>query len=247
MILEKGISYEEMERGLVENGVKAVIQIASDPSAMEFSVVFCHEKSGQVQYYYTFGLHPNEAHELDIDSGIAYMKNHSVDSRFVAVGEVGLDFYYGPDHREIQIKTFEMYLDAAARYKKPVVVHTRNAHEETLNLLKQYSGKVPFLIHCFTGNTTQLKDYLDQGAHISFSGIVTFKNALEIREAALYCPLDRMMVETDAPFLAPAPHRGEVNRPSWVMHVADFISDLRGAPVQTNLFENSLRFFNLSL
>lgn len=245
LILEKGIPYDEIEKGLVENRVKAVVQIASDPPAIDFSVPFCHEKSGLIQYYYTIGLHPNEAHELDIHAGIERIKEHASDPRFVGVGEIGLDYYYGPEHRNIQVQAFEMYLEMALRYHKPVVVHTRNAHDDTLNFLRKYSGKISFLIHCFTGNTAQMRDYLDLGAYISFSGIVTFKNAQEICEAALYCPPDRILVETDAPFLAPVPNRGQVNRPSWVGHVADFISKRRGEDLQSRLWENSLRFYNL--
>jgi TatD DNase family protein len=245
MILEKGIPFDEIESGLVENQIKAVVQIASDPKAMDFSIPFCHEKSGRVEFYYTLGLHPNEAHELDIEAGIQIIHKHSSDNRFIGVGEIGLDFFYGLEHRDIQVKTFDRYLEMALLYKKPVVVHTRNAHDETVGFLKRYCDKIPFLIHCFTGNTAQMKDYLDLGAYISFSGIVTFKNALEIREAALYCPLDRMVVETDAPFLTPVPNRGQVNRPSWVRYVAEFVSQLRSKDIHTNLFENSIGFFNL--
>jgi len=222
-----------------------VVQIASDPAAMEFSVKFCPEKSGKVQYHYTFGLHPNEAHELDINSGITYIHQHHSDKRFVAVGEVGLDYYYGPDHSDIQLKTFEMYLEAALQYKKPVIVHTRNAHEDTISLLKKYSDKIPVLIHCFTGNKTQVKDYLDLGAYISFSGIVTFKNAFDVRDAAQYCPVEKMVAETDAPFLAPVPNRGQVNQPAWVKHVADFLSELKGRDINRDLYENSLKIFKL--
>ncbi|MDH4261412.1 MAG: TatD family hydrolase [Spirochaetia bacterium] len=245
LILEKGLSYEQIESSLVESNINAVIQIASDPIAMEFSVKFCHEKSGKVQYFYTFGLHPNEVHELDINSGISYIKKYHEDSRFIGVGEVGLDFYYGLDHKDLQMSVFEMYLDIAQEYKKPVIIHTRNAHDETIQLIKQYSDKIPLLVHCFTGNVNQIKDYLDLGAYISFSGITTFKNAQDIKEAAIYCPVERILVETDAPFLAPVPNRGQVNRPGWVRYVADFLSEVRGVSIHNTLYENSIRFFNL--
>lgn len=245
LIMEKGISFEEIEHGLLESNVQTVIQIAADPAVMENSIKLCHEKSAKVQYYYTLGLHPNEAHELNIQLGIDIINKYHQDSRFAGVGEIGLDFFHGEEHRVIQIETFEKFLDAAAQYRKPVVVHTRNAHEDSVHILRKYAEKIPVLIHCFTGNKSQIKDYLDLGAYISFSGIITFKNAQDIRDAALLCPLDRMVVETDAPFLAPIPNRGQVNRPSWVKYVAEYLSALHNQDLTLKLYKNSCRFFNL--
>lgn len=245
MILDKGLSISDMEASLNVNGIQAVIQIASDSSAMQFSPSFCDEHSGKIQYYYSIGLHPNEAHELDTQSGISGILKAAEDKRFVAVGEVGLDYYYGPEHRMLQMQTFENYLEMAKEVRKPVIVHTRNAHEDTLMMMRKYSPDVTFLIHCFSGNKSQMTDYLDCGAFISFSGIVTFKNAVELREAALSCPKDRIVIETDSPYLAPVPHRGAVNQPGWVRLVGNFINELRNEDLNTNFFENSLKLFQL--
>ena len=245
MVLEKGIPLVEIENNLLENQITTVIHIASDPQSMEFASKFCHENSEKIQYYYTIGIHPNEAHELDIYSGANYMENNHKDSRCIAIGEIGLDYYYGKEHRDIQIKVFEMYVEMALKYNKPVVVHTRNAHEDTLKIIKRYSGQISFLIHCFTGNASQMTDFLDAGGWISFSGIVTFKNAVDIKNAVLECPLDRIMIETDAPFLAPTPKRGQINRPSWVKYIADYIIELRPEASYAHFSENTKRFFKL--
>ncbi|MDH4198954.1 MAG: TatD family hydrolase [Spirochaetia bacterium] len=246
MLLNKGAAIQEMEKALAENGVSSVVQIASDADAMEFSPSFCEKQSGEIQYYYTIGLHPNEAHELDIQSGVYHIQKNVHDKRFVGIGEVGLDYYYGLEHRKLQMETFEIYLDTAQQLRKPVIVHTRNAHDDTLHMIRKYCADIDFLIHCFSGNASQMKDYLDCGAFISFSGIVTFKNADELRDAARYCPIDRIVVETDSPYLAPAPYRGKMNQPAWVRLTAQFINNLRGEDLNRYYFENSVRFFKLS-
>lgn len=244
MVIDRGLSFEEIESHLVEEGISGLIQIASDPSAFRFSPSFCREKSGKIKYFYSLGLHPNEAHELNPQTGLDCMEQHKDDPNFIGVGEVGLDYYYGLEHRSLQLETLETYLEAARKYKKPVIIHTRNAHEDTLSIMKKFKD-LSFLIHCFSGDRSQIKDFLDLGAFISFSGIVTFKNAEEIRQAALYCPVNQMMVETDAPYLAPTPYRGKLNRPGWVRVVAQLISELKKEEVSAALFDNTVRFFKL--
>ena len=150
------------------------------------------------------------------------------DEKFVAIGEIGLDYFYGADHKEAQIKVFEDYLAGAIDLKKPICIHTRDAHDDTFSRLKETTQHTDVLIHCFTGNKAQIEDYLSIGCYISFSGIVTFKNATDLQEAAKVCPLDKMLVETDAPYLAPVPKRGRTNHPAYVRHTAEFIAELQG-------------------
>jgi TatD DNase family protein len=242
LTLQRGVNLELIKKNLLENNTQTVIQIASDPDSIKFSPDFCRLHSDGVQYYYTIGLHPNEAHELDVDFGIEAIHCNSQDERFVGVGEIGLDYYYGPEHRDLQIATFEKYLSAAKKFNKPVIIHTRNAHEDTVSLLKK-SGINKILIHCFTGNTNQMNEYLDLGAYISFSGIVTFKNAADVQQAARECPRDRILIETDSPYLAPAPYRGQVNLPGYVRHVGEFISNIRQENLTQNFLANANRFF----
>ena len=148
-----------------------------------------------------------------------------------AVGEIGLDYhYYGPETRSAQIRLFSEQLEEARRRGLPVVVHTREAAADTLALLKEIPSRG--IIHCFTGTTDEARDYLDLGFFVSFSGIVTFKSAENVRTAARYVPDDRILIETDAPFLAPVPMRGKTNEPAFVRHTCEFLANLRGEPAE---------------
>ncbi len=144
-----------------------------------------------------------------------------------AIGEIGLDYhYFGPDTRDRQIRLFAAQLEAASSRRLPVVVHTREAFDDTLSLLKEIPSKG--IIHCFTGRVDEAHAFLDLGFYISFSGIVTFKGAENVREAARAVPLDRILVETDAPFLAPVPMRGKTNEPAFVRYTCEALARLRG-------------------
>ena len=245
MTLEKGVNSDEIEAGLSEYNIAALVQIGSDPAAMEFSRDYCRNRGG-AEKFYTVGWHPGEAAEGDYRIGHQFARSQVHDPRFVAIGEVGLDYYYTRKTALCQQEVFDSYLALADDLKKPVAIHTRDAHEDTISLLKKYPG-LDILVHCFTGTRNQMEDYLELGASISFSGIVTFANADSLREAARHCPSGRIMVETDAPFLAPVPVRGKTNRPAWVRHVAAFLGNLREENLFPSLYENSVRFFNLPL
>ena len=144
-----------------------------------------------------------------------------------AIGEIGLDYhYYGPETRERQMRLFAAQLEEARRRGLPVVVHTREAADDTLAMLKEIPSRG--IIHCFTGTVDEARAYLDLGFYVSISGIVTFKSADNVRAAARYVPDDRVLVETDAPFLAPVPMRGKPNEPGFVRHTCEFVAKLRG-------------------
>ena len=149
-----------------------------------------------------------------------------------AVGEIGLDYhYFGPETRDEQMRLFAAQLDAARVRNLPVVVHTREAFSDTLALLKEIPSKG--IIHCFTGRVEEARAFLDLGFYISFSGIVTFKAAENVREAARFVPLDRILIETDAPFLAPVPLRGKVNEPAFIRHTCAFLAQERHLPADS--------------
>jgi TatD DNase family protein len=167
----------------------------------------------------------------------------------VAVGETGLDYHYDHSPREVQQVAFRRFVRLAHQLDKPLVIHTREAEDDTYRILDE--ERVPArgaVIHCFTGDRAAVKQYLNRGLLISFSGIVTFRTAEEIREAARLVPLDRMLVETDAPFLAPVPHRGKRNEPAWVARVVETLAAARGVAAEelaAQTAENARRFFNL--
>jgi len=167
----------------------------------------------------------------------------------VGVGETGLDYHYDHSPREAQQDAFRRFTRLAHRLDKPMVIHTREAEADTYRILDD--EKVPArgaVIHCFTGNREAAAEYLARGLHISFSGIATFRTAAEIREAAKLVPLDRMLVETDAPFLAPLPNRGKRNEPAWVARVVEVLAEVKGvsaAELAERTAENARRFFRL--
>ena len=247
MILEKKIPQEDIFSLMKENKVDGFIQISTDPQSISFAQQQ-KNKNFTMFYGYTIGHHPNEVTETDYTIGLNKAKEASEDTHFVAVGEIGLDYYYTKEHKKKQIQVFETYLDIASQVGRPVCIHTRNAHNDTLHILKNFTDGSNTLIHCFTGNESQMKDFLEIGCYISFSGIVTFKNAKEIQQAAKACPSDRLLVETDAPFLAPIPFRGKINQPAYVRHTLNFLADLKEISpynLGKKTYENTKKFYRL--
>lgn len=182
--------------------------------------------------YATAGIHPlefNEATSPDIDGVAAWLESMLALPRVIAVGETGLDYYYSTEHREFQRESFIIHLQQAGRHTKPVIVHTRDARTDTLELIRQYGSTVSAgVMHCFTEDWVTAKAALDLGYYISFSGIITFKTAANLREVAAKVPIDRILVETDSPYLAPVPYRGRPNEPQYVTEVARCLAELRG-------------------
>jgi TatD DNase family protein len=178
------------------------------------------------------GLHPHDA-IAGTDAILGALEAMARDPRVVAFGEIGLDFHYMHSPKDVQDRVFREGVRIARRLGKPVVVHTREAPEETLRVLAEEGAKeVGGVIHCFSEDRTFASRALDLGFDLSFSGIVTFKNARAIHEVAAWAPLDRILVETDSPYLAPIPHRGRPNQPAFVVHTAKRVAELRGTSVE---------------
>ena len=248
MILERDLSEEETFSTMKKNNVEGFIQISTDPKSIQFAKDMS-KKSLPFLYAYTIGHHPNEVNQEDHFIGINEARTSQSDSNFVAIGEIGLDYFYTKEYQKDQIRVFEEYLQLASELDKPVCIHTRNAHEDTLSILKNFQLGEKVLIHCFTGNRRQMNDFLNINCFISFSGIVTFKDAGNIQEAALFCSEDQMLVETDAPFLAPVPFRGKTNQPGYVRHTLEFIAKLKKqepSELARLTYENTKAFYNLN-
>ena len=178
------------------------------------------------------GVHPldlKDNAQTDLDWLLAALDH----ARTVAIGETGLDYYYEPELAEQQRASFAVHLHAAKVTGKPVVIHTRAARADTLSLLREADLANAGVLHCFTEDWDMARAALDMGYYISLSGIVTFRNADALREVARQVPADRLLVETDSPYLAPIPHRGKPNEPQFVCEVAAFLADLRGVSVDT--------------
>jgi TatD DNase family protein len=188
-----------------------------------------------VELWATVGLHPHDA--KDGVESIVPLLEASVGDRtdgappvVVAVGECGLDYHYDHSPRSSQRDAFGRQIELAQRYGLALVVHTREAWDDTIGILLEAGAPEQTIVHCFTGGPDEARRCLELGAWLSFSGVLTFKNAADVREAAALCPLDRMLVETDAPFLAPVPHRGTVNEPARVAVVGSALADIKGIP-----------------
>ena len=191
----------------------------------------------------TVGLHPHDAKD-GVDTIVDLLATPGI----VAVGEAGLDYYYDHSPRDVQQRAFAEQIELAHTHDLPLVIHTRDAWDDTFAVLADAGVPTTTIFHCFTGGPDEARRALDVGALLSFSGIVTFKGAPEVQAAARLCPLDRMLIETDSPYLAPVPHRGKPNRPAWVRHVGSFIADLRDAPagdVAAATTANARRAFRL--
>ncbi|GLZ89254.1 hypothetical protein Pres01_53050 [Metapseudomonas resinovorans] len=194
------------------------------------------------------GVHP-----LDLQPGespaLEWLLGELEHPRVVAIGETGLDYHYEPEAAELQQQAFRLHLEAAKVTGKPVIVHTREARADTLALLREAALPQAGVLHCFTEDWEMARAALDLGFYISLSGIVTFRNASALRDVACQVPADRLLVETDSPYLAPVPYRGKPNLPQYVREVAEFLADLRGVPFEAfaeQTSENYLRLFPLA-
>ncbi|VAW56336.1 Uncharacterized metal-dependent hydrolase YcfH [hydrothermal vent metagenome] len=168
------------------------------------------------------------------------------DPKVVAIGETGLDYYYAKETREQQLSSFKVHMQAANILNKPVIIHTRDAQQDTLDMLKNENvASCGGVLHCFTESWDMAKQALDMGMYISFSGIVTFKNAQALREVARQVPNDRFLIETDSPYLAPVPHRGKQNHPGWVGYVAQCLADVRGQSLESIAELSKINYYQL--
>jgi TatD DNase family protein len=164
----------------------------------------------------------------------------------VAVGETGLDYFYAKETQQIQQKSFAQHIEVANQLKKPLIIHTRGAQEDTIAIMDEYGAdKAGGVFHCFTEEWEMAKQGIERGFYISISGIVTFRNASQLRDVVKKVPLERLLVETDSPYLAPVPYRGQQNQPAYVREVAEFVADLKGVSVEVLAEQTSNNFFNL--
>jgi len=190
------------------------------------------------------GVHP-ESTDVS-EPTVAELVRLAAHPKVIAIGETGLDYYWHKDAPEWQRERFRTHIRAARETGKPLVIHTRDSAADTLRLMKEEgAGEVGGIMHCFTESWEIAEAALEQGFHISLSGIVTFKNALVIKDVARRVPLDRLLVETDSPYLAPAPYRGKTNQPGYVKYVAEEIARLRGIDYEAVVAATTDNFFRL--
>jgi len=194
----------------------------------------------------TVGVHPHEA-DAHPDLGAKALTEAASHSRVIAIGECGLDYYYDKSDRQAQRERFHAHIEAARQTGLPLVVHTREAEADTAEMLEAAvrEGGVAGVLHCFTGSAELARKGLDLGFYVSLSGIVTFKNAADLQKTAKWLPADQMLVETDSPFLAPVPHRGQKCEPAFVADTAAFVAELRGVEPEELGETTTANFFKL--
>jgi len=208
-------------------GVNTIITISSDTESIDETIKIAEQYP---MVYATVGIHPHDAKDLnnEIFKKIFELSRHP---KVIAIGEIGLDYHYDHSPREIQLEAFASQLSLAKDVGLPVIIHSREAFEDTIKILKEQNINKG-VMHCFSGNLNQAKRALEMGFLISISGVVTFKNATKIKEVARFVPDDYLMIETDAPYLAPEPMRGRRNEPAFLIYTAKALAELRGVTVE---------------
>ncbi len=232
----------DMLGSLKESGICGVINCGADLESSRESLALS-EKYDYI--YFACGVHPEEVDNLP-DNYIDILRQMAQDKKCVAIGEIGLDYYWRQDNKELQKKVFEEQLLLAKELQLPVIIHDREAHEDTLNILKKHKPKG--VLHCFSGSVEIAKEVLKLGMYIGLGGAVTFKNAKKPVEVAEMLPLDRLLLETDCPYMAPVPMRGKRNNSAYIQYVAEKIGEIKGIDPQiitNNATENVKKLFGI--
>jgi len=234
---------EEVLDNARQRGVQGFLNISTRQREWD-DIIAVAERHSDV--WASVGVHPHEA-DAHPDLGALALVEGTRHPRVVAIGECGLDYYYDKSDRQAQRERFEAHIEAARETGLPLIVHTRDAEEDTAEILDRAVKEkgVRGVLHCFTGSAELARKSLDLGFFISLSGIVTFKNARDLQETARWLPADQMLVETDSPFLAPVPHRGQKCEPAFVADTASFVAELRGEEPESLGEATTANFFKL--
>lgn len=236
---------DKLIESLKKDDIDLIINVGADLQSSIKSVSLSEDYEN---IYAAVGVHPHSAKEMD-DSTIEVLKSLANREKVVAIGEIGLDFYYDNSPRNIQRQRFVEQLNLAKKVDLPVIIHSRDAAGETFDILKEaQDGNLEGVLHCYSGSVEMALEYIKLGFYISLAGPVTFKNARVPKEVAKAVPLDRLLIETDSPYLTPEPYRGKRNEPLYVRHVAGTIAELRGIPfeeVANRTSENTKKLFRI--
>ena len=227
-----------------KDGVKYLLTISTEDKSYD-KILNIISKNKCV--YGSYGIHPHEAKNYQFIKSEDIIKKTKFSKKIIGIGESGLDFYYNHSDKKDQIKCFEEHIIAAQNTQLPLIVHTRNAEKETLEILKKkfVEKRFKILIHCFTGSKEFAFKLLELGAYISASGVITFKKSADLANTFKEIPNERILVETDAPYLAPVPLRGKSNEPSFIIHTVKFLSKLKGISFDDFANITSKNFFSL--
>lgn len=240
MFIDSHCHLDRLDLSLYDNNLDNVIEAASKAQVNKLLCVSVtlndfDAMAATTQKYdhvlLSCGTHPLNQEDEVSEAQLLSLAQHP---RVIAIGETGLDYHYAPETKALQLDSFRKHVRVAKKLKKPLIIHTRDAQEDTLTLLREEGADdVGGILHCFTETWEMAEQALALGFYISFSGIVTFKNASALREVAAKVPDDKFLIETDAPYLAPVPHRGKQNQPAYVVEVAKHLASIRGQSIET--------------
>lgn len=215
---------DELLRSLPSHGVETVVNIGASLEGCQASVDLANQYA---HVYAAVGVHPDEVGDLD-DETFAWLKKQYKHEKVVAVGEIGLDYYWDNESHDVQKKWFIAQLEVAREERLPVVIHSREATEDTLEIMKEHGRDLGGVIHCFSGSVEVAREYVKMGYYLGIGGVVTFKNSRKLKEVVVDTPLTSLVLETDCPYLAPTPNRGKRNDSTQLVNVAKEIAELKG-------------------
>lgn len=220
---------DEILSSMPENNVGLIVNPASSTSEMEDIIALCEKYPFM---YGAVGVHPEEIEQMT-EKDIELIKKYAAHPKIKAVGEIGLDYYYGKETKDLQKYWLGRQVDAAVELNLPVIIHDREAHGDTMDTLREHKAReCGGVFHCYSGSVETAREILDWGMYIAFGGALTFKNSVKPREVAKYVPLDRLLIETDSPYMAPVPMRGKRNSSLYVHYVAKMLADIKGVTVE---------------
>ena len=237
------ISLEEVLKNAKDNGVEKIILPSAYPKDID-DVLEITEKYENV--YGLLGVHPTEVKDWT-DDLINKIKEYAKSPKIVGIGEIGLDYYWDKSFNDLQKEVFIKQIKLANELNLPISIHDREAHKDTFDILKEHNNGSKIVMHCFSGSVEFARECIKEGWYLALGGVVTFKNAVKMKEVAVEIPLDRLLLETDAPYLTPVPYRGKENQPAYTKFVAEEIAKLREITfeeVNKATTENTLRVFS---
>lgn len=227
-------------------GVQKIVTIGVDPDNLDGVLALAQ---GHATVWCTQGIHPHDAKNVT-DEVLAKIRSRAAHPRVVAIGEIGLDYYYNNSPKDVQLQVFRAQLEIAAEFDRPIVIHSRDSDEDMMAFLKEFGPRLKQkgVVHSFSSGLELAQTALDQGFYLGFNGMITFPKAENVRDAVRMCPVERLLIETDSPFLTPVPHRGKENAPFYLPHVLKKMAELKGLAETTladQLWVNSHALFGL--
>ena len=229
-------------------GVEYIVNSGADIETSRASISFAKDGGGELpQIYASVGIHPSETGRYELSGALDTLRRLSSEDKVVAIGEIGLDYHYPDTDKKTQAEFFRAQMELARELSMPVVIHDRDAHGDIFDVVREFRD-LRIMLHCYSGSPEMARQYADMGVYLSFGGVLTFKNAPRARESASVIPRELLMLETDAPYLAPVSHRGKLNTSAYMVYTVETLAGILGIDAESAAAvatENSKRFYNI--